>query len=205
MAPCRSSRRPVRAGANGEAAHDRTINPPLNWKVKPREAVGFRRAYSKTRRGLDLPLGRKVYVPTKLAEQEDRHPVGVGAVTFGRCLGAVLLATALSACGGGGEPAEDPLALDGKASTPCTQAIMDGHNHEGAGQPTPVAFLPSIQECRSLAEWTAAAMAFGINLRGREAQFVDNTCNATTTSAEVKASRICQEAKAEVADLRRAP
>ena len=120
-------------------------------------------------------------------------------------MGAALLATAVSACGGGGEPAEDSLALEGKASTPCTQAIVDGHNHEGAGQPTPVAFLPSIQECRSLAEWTAAAMAFGINLRGREAQFVDNTCNATTTSAEVKASKICQEAKAEVADPRRVP
>ena len=97
------------------------------------------------------------------------------------------------------------MALEGKASTPCTQAIVDGHNHEGAGQPTPVAFLPSIQECRSLAEWTAAAMAFGINLRGREAQFVDNTCNSTTTSAEVKASKICQEAKGEVADPRRVP
>lgn len=82
---------------------------------------------------------------------------------------------------------------------------MDGHNHEGAGEPTPVAFLPSIRECRSLAEWTAAAKAFGIDLRGREAQFVDNTCNATTTSAEVKASKICQEAKAEVGDPRRIP
>ena len=105
----------------------------------------------------------------------------------------------------GGKGTEDPLALEGTASTPCTQAITDGHNHEGAGEPTPVAFLPSITECRSLAEWTAAAMAFGINLRGREAQFVDNTCNATTTGGEVKASKICQEAKAEVADPRRVP
>lgn len=117
----------------------------------------------------------------------------------------VVLAAALSACGGGGNNTDDPLALEGKASTPCTQAIMDGHNHEGAGRPTPVAFLPSIRECRSLAEWTAAAMAFGIDLRGREAQFVDNTCNATTTGAELKASKICQEAKAEVADPRRVP
>ena len=37
--------------------------------------------------------------------------------------------------------------------------------------------------------------AFGINLRGREAQFVDNTCNAPTTGADVKESKICQEAK----------
>lgn len=115
------------------------------------------------------------------------------------------VAAALSACGGGGGTTNDPLALEGKPSTPCTQAIVDGHNHEGAGQPTPVAFLPSIRECRSMAEWTAAAKAFGIDLRGREAQFVDNTCNATTTSAEVMASKICQEAKAAVADPRSIP
>ena len=122
-----------------------------------------------------------------------------------RCVAAMLLATAISACGRGGTTTEDPLALEGKASTPCIQAIMDGHNREGAGEPTPVAFLPSIRECRSLAEWTAAAKAFGIDLRGREAQFVDNTCNATTTGADVKASKICQEAKAEVGDPRRIP
>jgi len=115
------------------------------------------------------------------------------------------LGFALTACGGGGTSAEDPLALEGKASTSCAQAIMDGHNREGAGEPTPVAFLPSVRECGSLAEWTAAAKGFGIDLRGREAQFVDNTCNATTTSAEVKASTTCQEAKAEVADPRRIP
>jgi hypothetical protein len=154
---------------------------------------------------LDLPLGRKVYVPTELPDEEDRHRDRRRCCDVRAVRGRCHLATALSACGGGGEPAEDSLALGGKASTPCTQAIVDGHNHEGAGQPTPVAFLPSIQECRSLAEWTAAAMAFGINLRGREAQFVDNTCNATTTSAAVKASKICREAKAEVADPRRVP
>lgn len=118
---------------------------------------------------------------------------------------ALVVAAALSACGGGGGSDDNPLALEGKASTPCTQAIMDGHNHEGAGQPTPVAFLPSIRECSSLAEWTAAAKAFGIDLKGREAQFVDNTCNASTTAAEVKASKICQEAKIAVGDGRLVP
>jgi len=117
----------------------------------------------------------------------------------------VALATLLSACGGGGKSKDDPLALSGKATTPCTQAIMDGHNHEGAGQPTPVAFLPSLKDCPSLAEWTAAANAFGIKLNGREAQFVDNTCNAETTGADVKASQICKEAKAAVNDPRRVP
>ena len=122
-----------------------------------------------------------------------------------RCIGVVAVTAALVACGGGGSGDPDPLALEGKASTPCRQGIVDGHNREGAGEPTPVAFLPSIVECRSLAEWTAAAKAFGIDLRGREAQFVDNTCNAATTSSEVKASRICQDAKAAVADPRRIP
>lgn len=118
----------------------------------------------------------------------------------------VAVAAALSACGGGGGgTTNDPLALEGEPSTPCTQAIVDGHNHEGSGQPTPVAFLPSIRECRSMAEWTAAGKASGIDLRGREAQFVDNTCNAITTSAEVKASKICQEAKTVVADPRSNP
>lgn len=119
--------------------------------------------------------------------------------------GVLALTTALSACGGGGKSTGDPLALSGKATTPCTQAIMDGHNHEGAGQPSPVAFLPSLRDCHSLAEWTAAANAFGIKLNGREAQFVDNTCNADTTSADVKASQICRDAKAAVNGSRPTP
>lgn len=131
--------------------------------------------------------------------------MGVGAAIAWRWTAAVALAIALSACGGGGNTNDDPLALEGEPSSPCTQAIVDGHNQEGAGEPTPVAFLPSIRECRSLEEWTAAAKAFGINLRGREAQFVDNTCNATTTPPEVKVSKICHEAKVAVADPRRVP
>ncbi len=120
-------------------------------------------------------------------------------------LAVVAMAVAFSACGGGGGGDDDPMALGEAPSTPCTQAITDGHNHEGAGEPTPVAFLPSIRDCRSLDEWTAAAKAFGIDLRGREAQFVDNTCNAPTTEATVKASAICVEAKAAANDPRRVP
>lgn len=125
-------------------------------------------------------------------------------VAWRRIGAALVVAAAVSACGGGGG-IEDPLALEGEASTPCRQAIADGHNREGAGEPTPVAFLPSIRECHSLAEWTIAAKAFGIDLRGREAQFVDNTCNATTASAEIRASTTCEEAKAAVGDPRRIP
>lgn len=115
---------------------------------------------------------------------------------------AALLLVALIGCGGeGGGAKDDPLALAGKPSDACGQAIMDGHNMEAAGKPAP--FLPSVEKCSSLAEWTAAAKAFGINLNGREAQFVDNTCNAASDA--VKALKICQEAKAAVSDPRRIP
>ena len=107
----------------------------------------------------------------------------------------------LGACGGGGAHHDDPLALAGKPSDACSQAIVDGHNAEAAGKPAP--FLPSVQQCRTLADWTAAANGFGINLNGREAQYVDNTCNAATDA--VKALTICQEAKAAVSDPRRVP
>ena len=115
-------------------------------------------------------------------------------------LWALLVAALTGACGGGGEE-EDPLALGGKPSDACSQAIVDGHNSEAAGRPAP--FLPSVRACGSLAEWTEAAKGFGIDLRGREAQFVDNTCNAA--GDDVKSLRICQEAKAAVSDPRRVP
>ena len=123
---------------------------------------------------------------------------GGGKFRFAGC--AFVLAV-LGACGGGGSQDDDPLALAGKPSDACSQAIVDGHNMEAAGRPTP--FLPSIEACGSLAEWTEAAKKFGIDLKGREAQFVDNTCNAA--SDEVKALKICQEAKAAVSDPRRIP
>lgn len=117
--------------------------------------------------------------------------------------GAALLLVALTgACGrGGGGDSADPLALAGKPTDACSQAIVDGHNMEAAGQPAP--FVPSVEKCGSLSEWTSAAKAFGIDLKGREAQFVDNTCSAA--SSEVRALRICQEAKAAVSDPRRIP
>lgn len=112
------------------------------------------------------------------------------------------LAVLAGACGGGGGGGgDDPLALAGEPSDACSQAIMDGHNMEAAGRPAP--FLPSVEACGSLAEWTEAAKKFGIDLKGREAQFVDNTCNAA--SDQVKALTICQEAKAAVSDPRRVP
>lgn len=102
-----------------------------------------------------------------------------------------LLLAILVACGGGGGADDDPLALAGTPSDACTRAIVAGHNDEAAGRPNP--FLASIRECGSLAAWTAAAKGFGIDLKGREAQFVDNTCNAAPP--DVRALPVCQEAK----------
>lgn len=115
-------------------------------------------------------------------------------------LAALVVVVVSGACGGGGGD-DDPLALEGKPSDGCSQAIMDGHNNEGAGKPAP--FLLSVRECGSLAAWIDAAKDFGIDLKGREPQFVDNTCNAA--AEDVKALRICQEARAAVADPRRLP
>ena len=96
---------------------------------------------------------------------------------------------------------DDPLALSRAPSDECSREIANGHNMEAAGQPAP--FLPSVRECGSLAAWTEAAKGFGIDLKGREAQFVDNTCNAAPP--DVKELRICQEAKAAISDPRRIP
>lgn len=114
---------------------------------------------------------------------------------------ALVLVALTGGCGGGSGAKDDPLALAGKPSDACSQAIVDGHNMEAAGKPAP--FLPSIEKCETLAAWTEAAKTFGINLNGREAQFVDNTCNAARD--QVQGLKICQEAKAAVSDPRRIP
>ena len=95
-------------------------------------------------------------------------------------LAALALVALLGACGGAGNNKGDPLGLRGKPSDACTQAIMEGHNDEAAGKQAP--FLPSVRECGSLAAWTEAAKEFGIDLQGREPQFVDNTCEAAGRS-----------------------
>ena len=73
----------------------------------------------------------------------------------------------LAACGGGDNATDDPLALSGAPSDECSREIANGHNMEAAGRPAP--FLPSVRECGSLAAWTEAAKAFGIDLNGWEA------------------------------------
>ena len=113
----------------------------------------------------------------------------------------LLVLAGFSACGGGesttrptASPAP-PAARQGGASPLCADSFKQGHDRERAGEATPKAFLPSIRVCRSLEEWTAAARAFGVNLQGREPEFVDNTCRA---NAEVQDYKICRDAKAAV-------
>ncbi len=113
---------------------------------------------------------------------------------------ALVLLVPLSSCGGG-ESNDDPLALTGTPSDECSRAIRDGHNNEAAGKPAP--FLPSVEVCGSLDAWIAAAKDFGINLNGREAQYVDNTCNAA--GPDVRSLKICEEARAAANDPRRIP
>ena len=118
-----------------------------------------------------------------------------------RALVGLALVALATACGGGGKAKDDPLALGGAATDACSQAILAGHNAEVAGTGAP--FLPSIRACPSLDAWTAAAHGLGIDLNGREPQFVDNTCNAA--GPDVQALKICQEAKAAVSDPRNIP
>ena len=113
----------------------------------------------------------------------------------------LFLGAALAACGDEDSTPEatETTATSAQkvtASQACADSFRHGHNQEKGGEPTPKAFLPSIQACQSLEEWTAAERAFGVNLQGQEARFVDNTCFAA--SPEVQALRICREAKAQV-------
>ena len=86
-----------------------------------------------------------------------------------------------------------PATTPGGPSAVCADSFKRGHDRERAGVATPRAFLPSVRLCRSLEEWTAAAKAFGVDLKGREAEFVNNTCGAG--DADVQSSRICRQAK----------
>ena len=120
-----------------------------------------------------------------------------------RRLAALVLAGALSACGGGdddsGSPDDDPVLRPGDVvtvSTACREAFDAGHRREQAGIPTPDAFLPSIETCSSLAEWSSAARQAGIRLNGQEPRFVNGVCTAAGDAA-TQASPICAQARAE--------
>ena len=100
----------------------------------------------------------------------------------------------IGACGGGGGgEVPDDSGAGTSLSPACRQAFVDGHDLEVAGTPTNEAFLPSVEACGSLAEWTAAAQDFGVNLQGREAAFVDGVCAAADEAT--RASEICRQAQ----------
>ena len=119
-----------------------------------------------------------------------------------------VVALILGACGDGDSSGETsgttastaattaPVNTAAMASPACADSFKRGHEDEKGGRPTSQSFLPSIRACQSLEEWTSAERAFGVDLKGREAEFVDNTC--TAAPADVQTSRICREAKAAV-------
>jgi hypothetical protein len=122
-------------------------------------------------------------------------------------LGVLALVALLAGfgCGSESEPVETtrsarasttakPAAAGAAASKECKDAFVRSHAGEDAGQPTNIVFLPSIQECSTLGEWTAAAKSLGVNLRGREPDFVEGVCAAH--GPEVQSLVICQEATA---------
>jgi hypothetical protein len=120
----------------------------------------------------------------------------VVALTFGACgdgdsnNGTSGTTASTAATATTGAPAKTGVT----ASAACAASFKRGHEDEKGGRPTSQSFLPSIRACHSLEEWTSAERAFGVNLQGREAEFVDNTC--TAAPADVQSSRICSEAKA---------
>ena len=112
-----------------------------------------------------------------------------------RCAAAVLAMVVLAACGDDGDDTASPTSTVAapRPSPECRDAFQKGHDDEAAGTETFVAFRPSVQRCRTLAEWTAAAQAHGAGLQGREAVFVDRTCAFSDDA--VKALPICREVK----------
>jgi hypothetical protein len=114
-----------------------------------------------------------------------------------------LLAGSLFACGGGddtsGSPDDDPVLRPGDVVTvskACRDAFDTGHMREQGGTPTAEAFLPSVQTCSSLAEWSSAAREAGTRLNGQEPRFVNGVCTSAGDAA-TQASAICVQARAE--------
>jgi len=116
-------------------------------------------------------------------------------------LASMVLAALLVACGGGGDEAavdDDPVLRPGDVvtvSAACRSSFDAGHARETAGDPTVQAFLPSVQTCVSLAEWSSAAREAGTRLNGQEPRFVNGVC--ASAGPDTQATAICQQARAE--------
>lgn len=119
-----------------------------------------------------------------------------------RRLAVLVVAVLFVSCGGGGESdstIDDPVLRPEdqvEVSKACQDQFVASHNMESAGEPTASAFLPSVQACSSLAEWSSAARAAGARLNGQEPRFVHGVCTAAPDPA-VRATSICQQAEAE--------
>lgn|GEM_PF-6890661 len=122
-----------------------------------------------------------------------------------RRLAVLAMAVLLVACGGGerGSPDDDPVLRpedNVEVSKACEDQFTTSHNMERSGTPTATAFLPSVQACSSLAEWSAAARFGGTRLNGQEARFVYGVCNAADEATQ--AMPPCMEAKAQMERVR---
>ena len=118
----------------------------------------------------------------------------------------VAVAVLLVGCGGdrGAALDDDPTLRPEdqvEVSKACQDAFDSGHDMESAGEPTASAFLPSVQACSSLAEWSSAARFAGTRLNGQEPRFVHGVCTAAP-DPETRASPICQQAEAQVSRVR---
>lgn len=117
-------------------------------------------------------------------------------------LAAAAAAALLLAGCGGSEPIETTKSAGARpapaaaASGACREGFVNGHERENKGEPSGTAFLPSIEQCSTLAEWTAAAKSLGVDLRGREPNFVEMVC--AQAEPAIQSLVICQEATAEL-------
>lgn len=120
-----------------------------------------------------------------------------GAGTRRARLALVAVALLLGGCGdrGGGEIETSRNAPPpSPGASACRDSFADGHRREDAGENTQVAFVGSIQNCSTLSQWTATAKSLGVDLGGREPNFVESVCSAA--DSQTQALAICREATA---------
>jgi hypothetical protein len=108
----------------------------------------------------------------------------------------MLLVVALTSCSDrDGKSVVRTPASPPTVSPECREAFRLGHEREAAGEPTFQSFLPSVERCGSLREWTDAARASGVDLHGREATFVNRAC--AEGDARIQGRLICTQARAQ--------